>query len=168
MATETLSYEYTSEAEIRRLYGKTGLQNILRDVSGTDLEAIWDEIIADATQTIDQYAAQIYNQEDLATSRWVRIRATWIASFRLSQRTANNDLFAQRYEEIIEELQKVLSLQLMIPNIPLSADMSPMMSNPTIDPRSNSKKIRVQQEISTGGTSDRQDVAWMPWMTDFY
>lgn len=166
--TETLAYEYTSEAEIKRLYGKSGVQLILKDISGSDVGEIWDEVIADATQTIDQYAAQIYNQQDLATSRWVRIRATWIGAFRLSQRTGSNDLFAQRYEEILEELEKVLELKLMIPNIPLSADMSPMMSNVTIDPRSNSKKIRVQQEISTGGTSDRQDLAWLPWMTDFY
>lgn len=166
--TETLAYEYTSEAEIKRLYGKKGVELINSDIAGTDVAALWDEVIADATQTIDQYAAQIYNQSDLAQSRWVRIRATWIAAFRLSQRKGNNDLFAQRYDEIMEELEKIMTLTIMIPNTPLSGDMSPMMSNPTIDPKSNSKKIRVQQEISTGGTSDRQDLAWLPWMTDFY
>lgn len=167
MTIETLSYEYTSQAEIERLYGKKGVQSMLVDVSGDDVAAIWNELVADGTQTIDAYAAQIYNQADLATSRWVRTRATWIAAFRLSQRKGNNDLFAQRYDQIIEELEKVMTLQLVIPNLPYSADMSPAMSNITVDPRYNIRKLRVQPEISTGGVSDRQDVAWEAYTTDF-
>jgi len=165
--TETLAYEYTTRAEIERLAGRNGVRNIIEDLSGTDVADMWSEVIADATTTIDAYAAQIYDQSDLANSRWVRVRATWIAAYRLSMRKGNNDNFASRYQEIIEELEKVKSLILMIPNIPLSADMSPVMSNPTVSPRYDSKKIRVQPEISVGGDRSRQDVDWQPWITDF-
>ena len=168
MTIETLTYTYTTQAEIERLYGKKGVAQLLVDLTGTDIASMWEEIIADSTTLIDSYAAQVYDPSDLSTSRWVRTRATRIGAFRLSQRKGNNDLFAQRYEEIIEELQKVKELLLMIPNIPMSADMSPAMSNVQVDPRFQIKKIRVQPEISTGGSSNRQDLAWTPWMTDFY
>jgi phage gp36-like protein len=165
--TETLAYTYTTQAEIQRLAGRVGVNNIMQDLVGTDVADMWEEVIADATTTIDSYAAQVYNQSDLATSRWVRSRATWIAAYRLSMRKGNNDNFAERYSEIIEELEKVKSLILMIPNIPLSADMSPVMSNVNVNPHYNTKKIRVQPEISTGGSRERQDVDWQPWITDF-
>ncbi len=168
MPTETLTYTYTTQAEIERLYGKTGVAAITADLQGTNIASMWEEIIADATLTIDSYASQVYDQEDLATSRWVRNRATWLAAYRLSQRKGNNDLYAQRYQEIIDELEKVKSLILIIPNIPTSSDLTPAMSNISIDPRYNIRKVRVNPEISTGGTSDRQDISWSSWLADFY
>lgn len=168
MPVEILTYTYTSQAEIERLYGKDGVARIIQDLGGTNIASLWVEVIADATTFIDSYAMQVYDQVYLATSYWVRTRATWIAAFRLSQRKGNNDLFAQRYDEIVEELEKVRAMSLMIPNIPMSADMSPAMSNVEVDPRYNIKKIRVQPEISTGGVSDRQDIAYEPWMNEFY
>lgn len=168
MATETLAYTYTSQAEIERLHGKAGVANLLADLQGANIASLLEEMIADATLTIDSYASQVYDQEDLATSRWVRSRATWIAAYRLSQRKGNNDLYAQRYQEIIDELEKVKNLTLVIPNIPTSSDMTPMMSNVSVDPRYNIRKIRVNPEISTGGVIERQDISWSSWLADFY
>lgn len=157
---ESLAYPYTSETEIKRLYGKKGFQNITADLAGTDLADAILDAIADATTTIDAYASQIYAQVDLAQSRWVRERAKWIAAYRLSQRAGAPDLFSQRYAEIIEELEKVKDMEIMIPNLPTSADLTPALSNLYIDPNYEVDKIRVYPSTSTGGNSSRQSLSW--------
>lgn len=156
----SLTYTYTTQAEVERLYGKKGVAEITADLGGPNLAAAWEEVIADATTTIDAYAAQIYSPIDLANSYWVRERAKWIAAFRLSQRRGNNDLFSQRYKEIIEELERVKNFDIMIPGLPTSADLTPAMSNVYVDPRFSIAKLRVHPSISTGGLGSRQDVSW--------
>ena len=157
---ETIAYLYTTQAEMERLYGRKGLAELINDIGGANIAEWWIEIAADATTTIDAYASQVYNPVDLYTSRWVRTRATWIGCFRASQRKGNPDLFSQRYDEIIEELEKVRTQELIIPNLPTSSDLTPAMSNVFIDARYEIDKIRVLSSISTGGTSGRQSVAW--------
>lgn len=165
---ETITYLYTTQAEMERLYGKKGLESLIADMGGTNIATWWQEIAADATTTIDSYASQVYAPADLYTSYWVRIRATWIGCYRASQRKGNPDLFSQRYQEIIEELEKVKTQDIIIPNIPTAADLTPAMSNVYIDARYEIDKIRVIPQISTGGTSGRQSLAWALYPPDWY
>ncbi len=165
---ETITYLYTTQAEMERLYGKQGLAALIGDIGGANIAEWWLEIAADATTQIDAYASQIYNASDLYTSRWVRTRATWIGCFRASQRKGQPDLFSQRFAEIMEELEKVREQEIIIPNLPTSFDMTPAMSNVYIDARYEIDKIRVLPTISTGGAGSRQSLAWQMWPSDWF
>lgn len=149
--------QFTSKAEMQRLFSACGVNYRMDDAD--DPEDTLDFYIDDATSTMQMYAGQIYDMTSLNTSKWVRIRTTWIACYRLSQRMGNPSLFFNRYDEILQELQKVQLQQLPIPELATSVDMVPTMSNVEHDPRYREKTLRVESEVSTGATSGRQDLS---------
>lgn len=163
MPTE-LQFLYTTQAEIRRLYGQLGQQNIVQDLNSTDLQAMWTELCSDASDIVNQYCLVFYNASDLANSRWVRVRTTWIAAYLLSQRRGNPALFGVRYEQIIEELLMVLNGEIQIPGLPTRNDFTPAMSNLNVDDRFHTMKLQVSPFISTGGSYPNQHAFsnW-PW-----
>jgi hypothetical protein len=149
--------QYTSKVEMQRLFSACGVNYRMDDAD--DPEDTLAFFIDDASSTVDMYAGQIYNQSDLNTSQWVRIRATWLACYLLSQRMGNPSLFFNRYDQILQELQKVQQQQLPIPGLATSVDMVPTMSNLEHDPRYREKTLRVESEVSTGATSSKQDLS---------
>lgn len=160
MPVETLSYTYTSQAEIESLYSSEGVSLRIDDLTGSALTNFWTEWIADATTIIRSYCEGTYSDEDLSISHWVRRRATWIAAYLMSQRRANPAQFQPRYEEIMEELERVRTGELTIPGVPMRADLSPSVDNLVIDDRMFLRKQRVQSGISAGGTSARLNNAY--------
>ena len=159
-----LAYTYTDKEAIMRLYGNSGVQSNIQDLNSFNLQEWWIEVVSDASDVINQYCWELYLPEDLATSRWVKTRATWIGAHILSQRRGNPALFGVRYQEILGELLMIKEGALKIPELPTRYDMSPAMSNLVVDDFFQVAKIRVQQTISSGGTSGRQDLAYLwPW-----
>lgn len=160
MAVETLSFVYTSITEIEKIYSSAGADFASDDFTGADLTQLQLEIVEDATDYINQYVLGRYRATDLADSRWVRTRASWIGAYFLSQRRGNPapEPFFSRKEEIEEELIKVRDQKIMIPRLSNKSDFTPALSNYKIDHRFRKAKIRVQQRTSTGGTSSRQDL----------
>lgn len=150
---------YTTQAEIQGLFSQVGVMIRLDDLDPPGFKNALEGFIDEATGIIDQYAQYFYDPADLANSTWVRRRCTWIACFLLSQRKGNPALFFRRYEEILDELERVKIGDLMIPGLPTSADLTPAMSNLTVDERFHVRKLRVHTSISAGGTSSRQDIA---------
>ena len=160
MATETLTYTYTSDDEIARLASQEGVNLRISDLTATNLSSYWEELIADATDIINQYCLGKYEDEDLADNRWVRIRASWIGLVQLCRRKMNPvpDAILQRYEEIIAELKAVLAGQLLIPRLATRSEMNPSMSNLRVDDSYRSRKLRVNPNISVGAAGSNQDV----------
>jgi hypothetical protein len=161
-----LAYIYTSKEAVEQLYGSAGKQAIVQDMSSTNLTEWWVVILSDATDKINQYCLPFYEDSDLYTSRWVHVRATWIAAHFLSQRRGNPGLFSNRYEEIISELEMVLAGIIQIPNLPTRNDFVPGMSNLVVDDHFQISKVRVQPFISVGGTYGNQQIAYR-WPFDW-
>jgi hypothetical protein len=159
MAVETLSQVYTTQAEIERIYSNLASSLQIDDVDIDEVSDFWTELTEDATDIINQYAESYYDPTDMVNSRWVRTRASWVGCYLLSQRRGNPSLFADRFEIIIDELQRVYRGDLIIPRLPTREDMTPAMSNVVIDDRFRVHKIRVHPTISTGGTSGKQDLS---------
>lgn len=158
MPVETLTYTYTSRVEVERLISVAGVGMRVSDLTGDNLSTYWEELIADATDTVNQYVLGWYEAEDLANNRWVRTRASWIALMQLCRRRANPvpDAVSTRYEEVIDELDRVLRGSIQVPRLGTRSDMLPSLSNVRVDDRFMSRKIRVNPNISTGSTTSDQ------------
>lgn len=170
---EHLTYLYTSQAEIERIFSSTAVDLRVDDITAedttngnTDLsDSLWEEILSDATDIINQYVELYYNPIDLYSSRWVRMRATYIGAHIVSYRRGNPSLFRDRYEQILEELTMVKDGSLIIPRLPTRDDFTPAMSNVAVNDKYYIDKIRVHPTISTGGTSGRQSI--QPYVPDY-
>lgn len=169
MPVETLAYTYTSQSEIERLISTAGVNLRISDLTGADKTSYWTELIADATDIINQYVEWFYDAADLADNRWVRSRATWIALTQLCRRRANPvpKAVLDRYQEILDELRSIKSGEMQIPRLATSVDLLPAMSNLRVDDRFLSRKIRVNPTISVGATSGQQDLDWL-WTYDWF
>lgn len=169
MPVETLTYTYTSQAEVQRLISTEGVQLRITDLTGTNATDYWTELIAEATDIVNQYCLGYYEAEEMADNRWVRSRATWIALALLCKRRANPvpGSILDRYEEIIADLNGVLIGKFMIPRLGTRSDMLPSLSNLRVDDRYRTRKLRVNPNISTGVIGSNQDLSF-DWTWDWF
>ena len=156
-----LAYTFTSQAEVERLYTIEGSNLQIMDLVGDNVAYLWAETIADATTEMLSYLQGIHSDADLYNNYWVRRRATWIAAYRLSQRAGSPPQFAERYLQILEELQKVKDGVIMIPDVPVRSDLAPSMSNVYVDARYEYQKIRTNPSINVGESSGRQHINYL-------
>lgn len=152
-------YIYTSRDEMERILSQIGVNLRIDDLDVAGSEGALESFYIDATLTIDTYVQHYYEPQDLYSSYWVRLRASWLACYYLSQRRGNPALFQLRYNQILEELERVQLGELVIPGLPTRFDLTPAMSNIVIDERFTIDKIRVHPSISTGGVSSRQSLS---------
>jgi len=157
VTTSSLSYAYTSEAEIKRVISTSGFDLRVDDLADT-LDAITD-IVEEATDMVNFYCGLHYNESDLETSPLVRRWTTWVACYLLSQRRGNPAIFADRMGEVLALLEEVSRHDRIIPRLPTREDLTPAMSNVHIDDKFRTHKIRVHPTISTGGTYGKQDLS---------
>jgi len=150
---------YTSEDEMKQLFGEEGVSLRMDDVDVDEYEDTITDIIADATETCDLYLRARYDQSDLATSKWVRRRATFIACYYLSRRRGNPAEYVTQYEEARADLEDVKDGDLLLPGVPVSASMTPTMSNFVMDAR-NVQPMRVRTELSVGDNTGDQFAAY--------
>ena len=158
MAVETLTYVYTSRAEIERIFSEGGVSLRVDDL-GVDEALMLDEVIGEATDMINFYCSMNYDEIELESSYLVHRWATWMACYLLSQRRGNPSLFADKYEETIALLEEVYKHIRIIPRLATRENLTPAMSNIHIDDRFRTHKIRVHPTISTGGTYGKQDLS---------
>lgn len=154
------SYSFTSREEIERLLSLTGNQQWLDDLGDIDVTDFYSEIVADATLTCLQYLGRVYDANDLASSYWVRRRATYIAAYHLTKRRGDPGLYGEDYQRSVEELQDVWEGLIQIPEIPFSSGMAAVMQNITVDQRYVSQKGRVVQHLSTD-VSGRENLLYI-------
>ena len=158
MMVATLSYTYTTRAEMERIFGESGV-SLRADDLGSDQATMLDEIIGEATEMVNYHCGLTYEEVDLNDSYLARRWATWIACYLLSQRRGNPSVFADKYEEVLTMLAEVADFTRIIPRLATREDLTPAMANLHIDDRFRTHKIRVHPTISTGGTYGKQDLS---------
>ena len=159
MSTETLTYVYTSRTEIARLFSETAVQ--LReddDDDGTAESGVIQDCVDEATDTINLYCFDWYEAAAMSENLTVRRWATLIGCYLLSQRRGNPAQFKDRYEELIARLERIQTGELHVPRLATKKDFTPGVSNYSINDRFRIKKVRVEQQISTGGRHATQDI----------
>ncbi len=166
---------YTSQAEIERIWSVQGAAVHVDDYLGDETPpnddatfqaAVWDEIIAEATDEVNFYLAKFYEPGPMALNRWVRTRATWIGCYLLSLRRGDPGYYQTLYDKAIAQLERVDETH-PVPRLSYNQSFTPSMSNIRIDDRFRVAQQRVMSTISTGGTSSLQhqdpDLIIEPW-----
>lgn len=151
---ETLTYKYTTQAEMERAFSTAAVTARTDDGVLADL---LDDCINEATDEINFHCERWYEPSDMVNNLWVRRTATWLACYYLSQRMGNPAQFETHIEEIKLRLEHIYSGHKQIPRLATRDDMTPAMSNLRVDDRFRVEKIRVQPTISTGGSYSKQD-----------
>lgn len=160
---------YATRADVASILSTAGIDvRIDDDDDGTVTpspgeEAFLDDAILEATDVINVAGLHFYSAADMGESLWVRRRAAYLAAHFLSMRRGNPGLFCERYEIIMDELEKLRTNQLHIPRLAKRADVLPAQSNLIIDRRFTRNKIRVDRETSTGDNSANQDPDYGPY-----
>jgi phage gp36-like protein len=168
MAGTRLTYVYTSAEEMRRLFSERAVVLRLDDMNGPAQTEYFLELAEDASDIINEYVENIYDQSDLVNSRWCRIRATWIGCYLLSQRRGNPAQYTQRYQEILAELEKIRLGIIDIPGLAKRDHNQPVMSNLMVDPHYPLRSLRVIETLSTHNAShSNQEKAYF-WITDWF
>ena len=165
MAVETLPYALSSLGEMRRLFGRDAIDLRASDIIPPVGPLNTAELL-NVQDAIDEASDECFmriqgwydiNSERTSNNLWLRRRGTTGACFYLSERRGNPANFQARWDRAVEELDKVLSGELWIPRLPLKADLAPGMSNVSIDDRFVIRKVRVEEQISTGGPQPNRD-----------
>ena len=94
---EVIASLYSSQSEIERLIGENGASLRADDTMDNEAESgIWDDIIAEATDTVNLYTTQ-YTPAGKASNLWVRKQASWIGAYLLTLRRGDPGLFQDRF-----------------------------------------------------------------------
>lgn len=94
--------QFTSLSEIQRVFSIEGVDNHSEDVLGDS--TVINELIYRATETVLQFLRGRFDQSDMASSYWVRMKATYIACYYLSIRQGNPSLYGELYNEAMLDL----------------------------------------------------------------
>jgi phage gp36-like protein len=158
------TYTYTSQDEVDRLISSSGASGWLDDLSNVDVATYYNEIVQDATGTVNQYLEKLYNPIDMQNSPWVRRRATYIAAYHLTKRRGDPGLYGEDYDRVLDELQMASEGIIQIPGLAYSSGMLAVMQNVLVDQRFARNKNRVVSEISTDVTGSQNLSYGMPWV----
>lgn len=161
-----LQYVYTSRDEVQRLLSERGVQLRLDDLAPLQQDEYIIELCEDASDIINEWCEVFYDYSDLYNSRWVRIRATWIAAYLLSQRRGNPAQLTQRYQDILQELEYIRWGVNDIPGLPKRGNFFPAMANLTVDPTFLLRSLRVVEQNSTNSPYARRESALI-WSLDW-
>jgi phage gp36-like protein len=154
---ESLTYTYTTAAEIVRVLGQRAVDALVDDNGdGAGESGVLTSAIEEATDTINFYCYSFHTEQVLANNLLVRRWATYLACHILTQRRGNAGNYASVAERIVAKLELVHSGRYQIPRAPVRADCSPSMSNYVIDDRAYKRKLRVDRDVSTGPSTARQ------------
>jgi len=172
MAVETLSYLYTSQAEIEAKLSAAGAllqadHNQDTTLDAADETGVWSDVVNEATDTVNLYCLELYNDYDLANSLWVHRQATWIGCHLLCLERGNPSpgTFQLQYDRALANLELIHSGALRIPRLATRSDITPSVSNQAIDNWFFENKARTIPSISTGGVGSKQDMdqVVIPW-----
>jgi len=156
MPTVTQYTPLTTREEMEFVYSLQGVETKIFHEAKCVRILNW--FIQQATVRVLTYLKQRYDTTTLNVHPVPRGYATWIACYYLSQRSGNPSLFYSRYEETMDELQRISTGELPLLDANTSYDFVPSMSNMEHDPRYRDRTLRVDPETSTqqGGTRPQE------------
>jgi hypothetical protein len=130
-----LAYTYLVQGDLERQMGVYGLKVRLdQNADGyitTDEQAIVQDIINEATETVNFYCWGKYTDAMLATSNWVNRKATILGVYRACTIRLNPvpDFVVEDSAKVEEELKTVRDGAGLIPFLPLRRALAPKWSN---------------------------------------
>lgn len=92
---------FTSYREMSMVFSKEGVANHTEDWK-TDEALIY--VMEQATEEVLQFLRGKFSMEAMLASRWVRIKATYIACYLLSIRQGNHSLYGDLYNKALMDL----------------------------------------------------------------
>ena len=155
------SYLYTSRTEIESIFSTLAVTLRTDDLSAGDKTTFLNELIYFATETANLYLESFYDHVDLNDSYWVRRFTTYIAAYHAALRRGNPGQFITVYNEALENFAAVKNGMMQVPGLATKADFTPAMSNLVVDNRFRLHKLRVHPTISAGGTTGREQLAYI-------
>ena len=157
---------YSSRQEVASIFSSVGVDLRLDDnddglvstgAGGTQNEEQWlTDAIEEATDDINLLLCHFYSVEDLASSRWLRRRASYLAAHHLSERRGNAKQFCEKVEGIMKTLKRIRNGHEIVPGLKYSVDAQPAMSNLVVDRRFRNQ-LRVDTESQVGSPTQNQD-----------
>lgn len=145
-----MTTQLTSKAEIERVFSTIGVDLRVLDAGDTPSEdAMIDEIINWASETIESYTLKHYDSADLTGSKWTRRRATILACYYLSQRRGNPPQFVAEAKRVMDDLTAVNENKIIIPDAMAAVADVPACSSYRVDDRFVVNKQRVVPSQST-------------------
>lgn len=162
-----LTYTYTTQAEMESIFGTESTSPVeLRLDDDGDLDGSLDaieasalaDVIEEASHEINFHLAQRYTPVVLNAHSWVRRACSIIACYLLSQRRGDPAQYTDAYTRVITRLEEIFAGKR---DLPLTADrhpadQQPALSNLVVSDRYGRKKLRVQEDVSEGGTDGSQ------------
>lgn len=164
-AIGTLTYTFTSQSEIERLFSSLGLE-YRRDDFAEDAEqyaAVLNEVIDQATWEVKAILNKIFEDEDFYTNTWIRRRCTIIACYLLSIRRGNDAQFYQEYLDALVDLQGLVEGDVYL-GIPAGKGTRVEMFNVHTDNRFPAVASRVDIYTSTSTAGPK----FLQWYRPFY
>lgn len=160
----SLTYTYTTRADIEAILSFDGAQGRLDDDSSGALSAseqgFVTKAISWATARVNLYLLGRYAASDLATSWIVNQWSTIVACYWLCCRRGNPAAGSIKdlYEETMEDLKLIRSGEGQLPDVALRTAAWPAWSNVRIDILYRLRKARVERPLSErrGGAPDYQ------------
>jgi glycerophosphoryl diester phosphodiesterase len=146
-------YQFTNEDALARLYSQVGLDAVFSAFDETEEDNYLNDKACDAEQTIIIRLSRFFTPEEMANSKWIQSRATWILAYLVSHKDGQEHYFSSLYEMAMRELDAMATGE--IPpdiNIPLRDSSYPSMSNMTMDEKFGGQRLRVHKTISVGGS----------------
>lgn len=150
------SIQLTSIEEIEELLSQDGVANHTEDLD-INHEAM-TRIIDQATEECLLYLRSQYAEENLVNHAWVRMQATYIATYRLSIRRGNPSLYTDAYAQALINLEQVRD-GFLDPGIPAKARA--VVQTPMLDSRFYHPK-RVNTAASSRTLPSQRHPRW-PW-----
>lgn len=150
-----LPYQYCQLSDIQNYLSAQGVTLRLADQPGNVIDSFGNanvqDILNEATVTIDFYCFGKYTPAILATSMWVNRKATILAAYRIGSRRGNPvpEIIVEDAGKAEEELKAIADGPRLIPNLPLRRILAPTMSITRCDPRYIFKVIRVERNQSS-------------------
>lgn len=150
---------YTSLTEVESIFSYLGvhlrLDDNIDEIKNPNELGYLQDIFEEVTDRINIMLGPYYTAYELASSRWIRRRASWLACCILARRRGNAPQFSAECEQAMADL------------VYLKTHVSawgPRMSNQRVDYRYRGSQLRTDPVTSTdGGVSQFKDWRY-PWL----
>lgn len=140
-------YLFSSREEIDRQISVQGTEWHSDDVSDDDDVIL--EVVERATGTVKAKLNRLYADVNLASSPWVRHRATIIACYYLSIRRGNVSIYESLYFQALDEIDQLIDGELFLEELPRNNSNPIAVQNYHTDNRFPFSPIRIDMITST-------------------
>lgn len=145
---------YCTESDIDSILSTDGVDARIDDLGdGSTNSTNIAAAIEQASEKVNFYLSRRYVTAYLTQSAWVKWATATIAAWIIARRRGNPVMgsLEEDYTKYVEQLEQINRGEYDVPNVAPRFDVTPAVSNYTVDGRFDRTKIRKIQPTSTGG-----------------